>query len=198
VYYRAVGEHQFKGSDDMLVLEKLYPCKAGLEFYKTQKDIFDAWNNCPRGDWLLWLANKINIDHKLLTLAKGKCAETVVHLMKDDRSKAAVKAAIDYGNGLVSLDFLHTAADAAEAAYAAYAACADSVAYSADAADAAYDAHAAYVSCDAAYASYAAYVAYAACSACDADVLTKNRLNSANIFREILTAAVFEKINNYK
>ena len=65
-------------------------------------------------------------------------------------------------------------------------------------ADAAYDAHAAYVSCDAAYASYAAYVAYAACSACDADVLTKNRLNSANIFREILTAAVFEKINNYK
>jgi hypothetical protein len=27
------------GSDDMLVPEKLYPCKAGLEFYKTQKDV---------------------------------------------------------------------------------------------------------------------------------------------------------------
>ena len=48
---------------------------------------------------MLWLARKLNIDKRVLTLAKGHCANTVRHLMKDERSIAAVDMAIKYGEG---------------------------------------------------------------------------------------------------
>jgi len=58
-----------------------------------------------------------------LTLAKGHCANTVRHLMKDERSIAAVDAAIAFGEGKISADELESAY--AAAAYAAAVAAAD-------------------------------------------------------------------------
>ena len=80
-------------------LEKTGACKEAIFYVRTQKNYEEAWNNCPRGDWMLWIAAKLQIDKRLLTLTKGKCAATVLRLMKDKRSKKAVKAAIDYGHG---------------------------------------------------------------------------------------------------
>lgn len=40
--------------------------------------------------------------YRLLALASGKCAETVIHLINGERSVDAVKATIDYGNGLIT------------------------------------------------------------------------------------------------
>ena len=68
---------------------------------------------CHRGDWLLWLAQKVNIPLKELTLAKGYCAKTVIHLMKDERSIKAVEAAIAFGEGNITRGELDAAADAA-------------------------------------------------------------------------------------
>lgn len=80
---------------------------------KTWQEIYDT---CYRGDWLLWLFYHTNGDRKLLTLAKGHCANTVRHLMKDERSKKAVDAAIAYGNGEITKEELAAAyADAAAA-----------------------------------------------------------------------------------
>ncbi len=142
----------------------------------------EAWNACERGDWMLWAAQKLGCPLPLLTLAKGLCAETVIHLMHDKRSRNAVKVAIDFGNGVASREELYAAAVvadavAANAANAAYAAAAyAAVDYAADAvANAAADA--------------------AAYDAADADAARKeNQLKTANICREVLTDFIKSKL----
>ncbi|MGI9570195.1 MAG: hypothetical protein ACR2PH_10770, partial [Desulfobulbia bacterium] len=121
-------------------IEKYHPCEEALDFRKEHKTFEEAWKKCPRGDWMLWIAATLKIDHRTLTLAKAKCARTVYHLMTDKRSKKAVRVAEKYGRGEASKEELRTAAAAADA-YAAYAAAAD--AYAAYAAAAAADAYAA-------------------------------------------------------
>ena len=113
-------------------IEKFNPCNDALIFRKKYKTFRGAWNNCPRGDWMLWIAKRLDIDIRTLTLAKGYCAKTVIHLMTDQRSKDAVKAAIDYGHGKI---------DDVQLRNAAYAA-ANANANAADAASAANAAHA--------------------------------------------------------
>ena len=100
-------------------LEKLHACSDAREYVKTQKTILSAWQNCERGDWMLWLAKKLNIDDKKLTMAKAICAKQVEHLMKDQRSKDALQACFDYVNGKITREELNAAAYAADAAYAA-------------------------------------------------------------------------------
>jgi len=99
-------------------IEKFNPCKEAIGFRKEFKSFKDAWDACPRGDWMLWLASKLKVDKRLLTLTKGYCAKTVEHLMKDERSINAVDAAIAFGEGKISREELNAAA-AYAAAYAA-------------------------------------------------------------------------------
>ena len=139
------------------LLKKLNACQPARE-WADDKTIEEIWATCYRGDWMLWLARKLNIDKRVLTLAKGHCANTVRHLMKDERSIAAVDMAIKYGEGNATDSELATAATAAYDAYAAAYATA-AAAYAA----AAYDAYAA-----AAYAAYATAAADAAAYAADA------------------------------
>ena len=139
----------------------------------SDKNIEDAVKEVERGDWLLWLAKKIDIPIKPLTLAKAKCAKTVIHLMKDQRSIDAVNLAEKYGlTDEISDDDLKNAADAA----AYYDAAADAAAYYAASADAAADA--------------AAYYAASAAAA-----KTKNQLQTAYICREILGELIINRVN---
>ena len=165
-------------------LEKINACSGAREWVATQKNYKEAWQNCERGDWMLWLARRLNVDDRKLTLAKFKCANQVRHLMEDQRSLDALGAAERYGNGKITRDELnaytyaaYAAADAADAADAAYAAA--DAAYAADAADAAYAAAAA------AYAD--AYADADAAAAARKESLKK----SADFCREILTEEVF-------
>ena len=163
-------------------IEKLHSCREGIKWTRSQKNYKTAWQNCERGDWMLWLANRLNVDDRKFTMAKAMCAKQVEHLMKDQRSKDALQACFDYGNGKISRDELNVyaaAADDAADAYTAYdAADADAYAY------AAYDAYtAAYVyAADAAAMTATADAFYAAY----ADSLRK----SADICREYLTEEV--------
>ena len=186
-------------------IEQFNPCNDALIFRKKYKTFRGAWNNCPRGDWMLWIAKRVGIDIRLLTLAKGYCAKTVIHLMTDQRSKDAVKAAIDYGHGKIDDVQLRNAvyaaananANAADAAYAANAANANASDAASDAAyaaavaaySAAYAANAVYVAANA-----AAYAAYAAAYA--ADAAKKNQKATADICRKYLTKSVMEKIKS--
>ena len=181
----------------MYEITKFNPCKEALKFRANYPDFKSAWKACPRGDWMLWIAQKVEVDLLILTTAKATCANTVRHLMKDKRSKTAIKVALAFGKGKAGRVELDKAADAASAAYAA-----DAAAYAAYAA-----AYAAYAASAAAYAAYAAdadATAYAsaaasAADAADADVADvakkENQLKTANICRRILTKEVFKKLN---
>ena len=186
-------------------LNSLYACEESIEWL-NERNAEQMWNGCPRGDWMLWLLKKLNLNKRKLTLCKGKCSETVKHLMKDERSIKAVEVAIRYGYSEATEEELSYAADAAAdayasayaasayaaAAYAAYAAAADAAAaYAADAyaaADADADAAAAYAADATAYAAAAyAAAAYAADATAYADAAKKeNQLLTANIIRQLV------------
>jgi hypothetical protein len=99
-------------------LESLSACTEAVQ-WAQDKTLSEAWQTCDRGDWMLWLYSRAkNYDFQKLTLAKGHCANTVRHLMKDDRSKKAVDTAIAFGEGGATREDLQAAAAAAAAAYA--------------------------------------------------------------------------------
>jgi hypothetical protein len=117
------------------------------------------WSDCPRGDWMLWLAAKRGVDRKLVVTAVCKCARLALKHVPagETRPLKAIEAAEAWVRGEATIEQVRAAADAADAAYAAYAA------------DAAYAAYAAYAAAAAAYAAYAAAAAAAAYADADAD-----------------------------
>ena len=146
------------------LLIKLDACEEAREWARDMP-IEEIVSTCHRGDWLLWLAKKVDVDLRLRTLAKGHCANTVRHLMTDERSIKAVDVAIAFGEGKATLEELDAAA--AAAAYAtAYAT-------------------------DAAYAS----AAYAAAASTAASASAANRQQTADICREYIGEALIEKVN---
>lgn len=114
-------------------LKSVNACQTAID-WAGDKPVEQVVAECHRGDWLLWLAQKCGVELQPLTLAKGHCANTVRHLMTDERSTRAVDVAIAFGEGRATREELDTAASAASAAYAAYAA---SAAYAPSAASAA-------------------------------------------------------------
>ena len=159
-------------------LKKHNACEDG---YLLAKDLTleEFLNNCERGDWILWLFARSNPrNKKLRTLIAGHCANTVRHLMENERSKEAVDMAIKYGEGKATRKQLDAAyaANAADCAAYAYAAAtaADAAAY----ADAA--ANAADVAADAA--------AYAATTAA---ARKKNQKLTADICRKYLPIEIW-------
>jgi len=162
------------------LLSELNACEAAVE-WAGEKTIEQVVAECHRGDWLLWLAQKVGMELKPLTLAKVRCAKTVIHLMKDERSLNALKVAEKFAltDEVTIEDLRSAAADAADAADA------KSTVAAANAAAAA----AAYAAADA-----AADAAYAA--------QTKNRLETANACRiaigDLLIKLVNEKLTTTK
>jgi hypothetical protein len=152
-------------------LKELGACQKAVEWVgdRTMKE---AFRDCPRGDWILWAHEKFFPERKReRVLAAAHCANTVRHLMKNDRSKKAVDTAIAYGEGKVTEKELRTAA------YGSYA-----VVENADYAVAA----AAFSFSTAAYGEDAYDVAYAVAHAA-ADDKEENQKKTADICRKYLT-----------
>ena len=159
-------------------ISKYNPCPEAIIFRAKYDSFEEAWNACERGDWMLWLAQQIKVDLRVLTLAKARCAELVMELMKGERSRKAVLVAIAFGQGKATRKELDAAAT--DAAFAAYAANANAAFV--------YRIHAA--NADAANAAYAAaYAAVAAAAAADANADAANAAailkKSAQICREV-------------
>ena len=153
---------------DLLI--KLEACEYAV-VWAENKPIEEIVKTCHRGDWLLWLGQKLNLGIKPMTLAKARCAKTVIHLMKDQRSIDAVNLAERFGlTDEVTKDDLRAAANAAHAA-----------AYATNAAANAADA--------------AANAAHAAYAAANAAAKTKNQLQTADICREILGELIINAVN---
>ena len=184
-------------------LNKLNACEEAQEWAKDFTTLKEAWEACHRGDWMIWIYARLRPNNlRELTLAKGYCANTVRHLMKDEISIRAVDSLVAFGDGRAPGEDFAAAADAAaDAAYAADTAdayAADAAAYTAaDAAvDAAYTA-AAYAADAAAYAAYAAAdtaadAAYdAAAASAASDARKENQQLTADICRKYLTQTMF-------
>jgi hypothetical protein len=167
--------------------------------WASDKTWEEVYKDCPRGDWLLWLFQKTNPDSlQELTLAKGHCANTVRHLIKDERSIQAMDTAIAFGEGKATREELNSAAATSAAADAADAAAADAAdaadaaayaaAYSAHAADAADAAHAADAHTAAYAAAYSAHAANAVSAAADK---RKNQQLTADVCRKYLPIEIW-------
>jgi len=91
------------------ILNKLGTCEEAMEWLSSQTSLQQAWGSCERGDWMLWLITALKMNERKLSLTKGRVAKEVVHLMNDEKSIAAVQAAIDYGNEEISRDELEKA-----------------------------------------------------------------------------------------
>ena len=181
-------------------LKSLDACKPAVA-WAGNKTVEEVVATCHRGDWLLWLAKRCDIGLQPLNLAKGYCANTVRHLMKDERSIKAVDIAIAFGEGKATreeLDAAKSAAadaaavDDADASYAAAAAHAAAAAYYAAAAHADAPAAAYYAAAAHADAPAAAYAAAYAATNADA---AANRLQTADICRKYIGELIIEKVN---
>jgi hypothetical protein len=190
------------------LLTSLDACPEAKE-WASDKTWEEAYKNCPRGDWMLWLFQKTNPDNlRELTLAKGHCANTIRHLIKDERSTQAMDTAIAFGEGRATREELNSAAAAAHAAAlatsaahaaAAYAsaayAAANAAAYSANAYASAAASTAAYASAAASTAAYAAAAdaADAAAAAFAASAARKENLQlTADICRKYLPIEIWK------
>ena len=94
-------------------LIKLGACIDAIEWVGNMT-LKEAWKTCPRGDWMIWYYAKTHPKNlRKLTLAKALCANTVRHLMQDERSKKAVDTAILFGQGKATREELDAANSAA-------------------------------------------------------------------------------------
>ena len=174
-------------------LEDLSACEESVEWV-GDRDLKTAWEECARGDWMLWLAARLKVDRKLVALATCDCAETSLNFVRADegRPAAALRIVRAWCAGEATLDEVKgaagAAADAADASYAdAAASAAADAAYAAAADAAAYAAGA------------AAYAAGAAAGAADAAYAAARRLSlarSADIVRKRISAEILLEVKD--
>jgi hypothetical protein len=160
------------------LLNELHACSEARAWAKG-KTLAEVWLGCGRGDWLLWLAGRMQgepgwFTREQVVLAACDCAETSLKFVREgeDRPQKCLEVVRAWATGNATLEEVRVAR---VAAYAAYAYAASDAAYAAS--DAAYAAS--YAASAAAYAAAAAYAsayasaafsasAYAAAAASDA------------------------------
>jgi hypothetical protein len=87
-------------------LRQLGACYKAQTWAKEQNSYKEAWEKCERGDWMLWLAARLGIDDKKLTLAKALCAKQVEHMITSPKSLACLKGCFDYVEDRIKSDEL--------------------------------------------------------------------------------------------
>jgi len=118
--------------DNLLV--RLDACEEAREWAKTQKNLVEAWQNCKRSDWMIWLIGRSTVDRNDPKLRLMACdfAEAVLHLVPagETRPAEAIRVARLFAAGQASREDMAAARDAAgdaagAAAWAAWAAARD-------------------------------------------------------------------------
>ena len=153
------------------VITKLYkmaPCREAIEWAKNQPNKQAAWDQCERGDWMLWLLGGLSgppgsEKRKKLVLASCDCAATALKYSGKNRkvTEKAIRTARLWARGKASIEDVRAASDSASDSASASEAASEAASYAAS--DSASDSAAEATSYAATYATYAAaYAAYAA------------------------------------
>jgi hypothetical protein len=102
-------------------LREIDACDDAIEWAETNdiNSFVEAWDECPRADWMLWLHSHdvIRIYEHTLRLFACQCVretpigngKTVWDLLTDQRSRDAVEVAERYANGNASENELSSA-----------------------------------------------------------------------------------------
>ena len=121
-------------------IKRLNACGESLKDALNYKTSQELWDNCKRGDWMLWLIGRLSGEpgsdrRKKLVTTACECARLSLKYIPDGelRPLKAIETAEKWARDEATLEEVRAAADAA-----------------------------------AAYATYAAYAAYAAAAAADA------------------------------
>ena len=111
-----------KGQSLRSRLRRLNACTEARKWV-DHKSLRTAYRACERGDWMLWLAGRVNLDRNAIVLAACECARiALVHVKPGEtRPLVAIETAERWARGdtTVSLADVRKAAAAAYAAYAA-------------------------------------------------------------------------------
>ena len=111
-------------------IKYLNPCGDAVAWLDQQPSWEVAWAACPRGDWMLWLADRLSGEpgsdaRRKLVLAACKCARLASPRIPpgEDRLRVAIETAERWARGEegVTLGDVHRDASAASAASADYA-----------------------------------------------------------------------------
>ena len=76
------------------ILIKFHTCNESIE-WAGDMSVKEAWASCPRGDWMLWVAVKLQADKGKIFLVKSLAFHEMYKLMKDERSRDTVLAIAD-------------------------------------------------------------------------------------------------------
>ena len=147
------------------LLRKHSACDDAVKWAEPFATLQEAWDVCPRADWMLWLLVQLHGYKGAVVHAAVDCAETALPIFEerypnDPRVRDCLAVTRRWADGKATIDELRKARTAAATGAVAYAAAAAAAAAAADAAYAA-DAAAAYA---------------AAAAAADADAFGKARI----------------------
>ncbi len=175
-------------------LKKQDACADAVEWI-GDRDLEAAWKECPRGDWMLWLAGRGGIDRRLLVKVACECAELALPIYEneypeDKRVRNCIAVTLKWVAGKATIEEVRKARNAAsDAAAASDDAHASDAAYAADAA--------AYPAAGNAAAGYAGYAAAAAADAADAYAAAariKMQKRTASVVRQAIPFKEIEKV----
>jgi hypothetical protein len=76
-------------------LKELNACDEAM-WWVSDKTIEQAVNDCHRGDWLIWLGQKIGIDNYKLITTKEHCANISRYLRKEHEIMTAIELSSAY------------------------------------------------------------------------------------------------------
>ena len=165
-----------------------HPCSAGLGFAAVRKfDLYRVWQECERGDWLIWLLDKTNnIDKAIAVRLAIECARHVLPIYEvkspgDKRPREAIQAAEKWSNQPTEENkkFASAAYPAAYSAYSAASAATYASAAAASAAAASASAASAAAAADASAAAAAAVASASAAAAASAYAASASAASAA-------------------
>ena len=85
-------------------LRELDACSSAIEWV-GDRDPATAWAECPRGDWLLWVAGRLGADRRTIVLAACACARDALRFVPsgETRPLAAIETAERWVRGEASI-----------------------------------------------------------------------------------------------
>ena len=98
-------------------LHRLVACEHAEIWAATQKCSFqESWDNCHRGDWMLWILRNSEHDYKKNILVSCQIARTVLKHVPDDEKRPlkAIRAAEDWVKGKATLKEVEETSKAAK------------------------------------------------------------------------------------